>query len=190
MRALLAAVAVAFVPASSAGSAYPQDWVYYSLQAVNHYYLTHDGSWAGMTTASLRRYLPKLRYTRVVRASRSAYCVQATVGRESAMIAGPNAPVRKGTCAHAGAVVTNVHLYEHAVTYVRMAVPAIEAWNADHNGYTGVTLAGLRSYDYGVRNVTVVRATRTTYCLQSRAGIWLAHKNGPTAAIAYGRCPR
>jgi hypothetical protein len=188
-HATVAAVAVALLPASSSGSGYPQDWVYYATKAVNRYYLAHDAGWAGMTTAALQRYLPRLRYVRVVRASRSSYCLEATVAGESAMLAGPNSFVRMGTCAHPGAQ-ANVHVYEQAVANVRMAIPAIEAWNADHNGYTGVTLAGLRSYDSGVRNVRIVRASKLTYCVEGRSGIWLAHKNGPAGDIRSGRCPR
>ena len=40
---------------------------------------------------------------------------------------------------------------------VRAAVPAVEAWNADHNtGYTGVTLAKVKaSYDAGIKGVSI-----------------------------------
>ena len=72
---------------------------------------------------------------------------------------------------------------------VRAAIPALETYNADHGSYAGVTLASLRRYDPGVSGVRVVRATRTTYCLQSSFDGAKAHKNGPAGAILGGGCP-
>src|SRR5205823_11338390 len=43
---------------------------------------------------------------------------------------------------------------------VRAAVPGMEAYNADHaTGYVGATLAKLKTYDAGIKNVSVVAAT-------------------------------
>ena len=52
---------------------------------------------------------------------------------------------------------------------VRAAVPGMEAFNADHaTGYKGVTLTILKaSYDQGIKNVKIVRANATTYCIQN-----------------------
>jgi hypothetical protein len=72
-------------------------------------------------------------------------------------------------------------------TSVRAAIPAIEAYNADHNTYQGVTLRALRQYDVGVSGVRVVRATPTTYCLES-TGSPPFHKTGPAAPIVAGGC--
>jgi hypothetical protein len=72
-------------------------------------------------------------------------------------------------------------------TSVRAAIPAIEAYNTDHNTYKGVTLRALRQYDTGVSGVRVVRATPTTYCLES-TGSPPFHKAGPAAAIIAGGC--
>jgi hypothetical protein len=48
-----------------------------------------------------------------------------------------------------------------ATTNVRAAIPALEAWNADHGSYRGATLQKLRrQYDYGLHDVTVVFTTR------------------------------
>ena len=183
---LLAAVS-ALVPASTARAVYPQDWVFYAwTTAVSKYYLQH-GNWSGMTTATLAKYNPHLRYVRVVRASKSGFCIQATIAGVSASLAGPNNVVKMGTCAHPGKT-ANVHVYSHAENYVRMAIPAVEAWNADHNTYAGLTLAGLRSYDAAVKNVRIIRATKTTYCIEGYAGIWVAKKDGPRARITSGRC--
>src|SRR5256885_13081562 len=52
---------------------------------------------------------------------------------------------------------------------VRAAVPGMEAFNADHaTGYKGVTLTILQaSYDQGIKNVKIVRANATTYCVEN-----------------------
>ena len=74
-----------------------------------------------------------------------------------------------------------------AETSVRAAIPALEAYYADHDTYKGVTLAALRQYDLGVTGVRVVRATATSYCLESTApGPF--HKAGPAGNILPGTC--
>ena len=46
---------------------------------------------------------------------------------------------------------------------VRAAVPAVEAYNSDSTqGYTGMTLSALQSYDAGVVGITVFSARRWT----------------------------
>jgi hypothetical protein len=76
-----------------------------------------------------------------------------------------------------------------AVTNVRAAIPALEAWNADHGTYTGATLAKLRKqYDYGLADVRVVFATRNDYCLESRVGDEVASKHGPAGDIVPQAC--
>lgn len=72
---------------------------------------------------------------------------------------------------------------------VRGAVPAIEAYYADNNTYSGVTLAALQEYDYGVADVRVVRANDQTYCLESTAGGETYSKAGPGGEILSGPCP-
>ena len=75
---------------------------------------------------------------------------------------------------------------------VRSAVPGIEAYAADHNGYVGVTLAGLQaSYDAGIKNITfgATAPSATTYCIQSTVGAYTFFKNGPGADILSGVCP-
>jgi prepilin-type N-terminal cleavage/methylation domain-containing protein len=73
---------------------------------------------------------------------------------------------------------------------VSAAVPGIEAYAADHaTGYTGVTSAVLQaSYDAGIKHITIVSASATTYCVQSTVGAATFNKNGPSANIATGPC--
>ena len=72
---------------------------------------------------------------------------------------------------------------------VRAAVPGMEAFNADHaSGYTGVTLTKLQqSYDAGIKNVRIVRANNTSYCIQNTTPTSVTYfKGGPSASIV---CP-
>ena len=73
---------------------------------------------------------------------------------------------------------------------VRAAVPAMEAYNADHaTGYTGATLAQLKLIDAGVKNVSVRAATLSGYCIQNTQPSTVTyHKSGPGGDIATGAC--
>jgi type IV pilus assembly protein PilA len=72
---------------------------------------------------------------------------------------------------------------------VRAAIPAVEAYYADNNTYAGMTLTYLQTtYDQGVRNIVIVSATSTTYCMTSTVGAETWNKNGPANAITSGAC--
>ena len=74
---------------------------------------------------------------------------------------------------------------------VRATIPGMEAFNADHaSGYTGATITKLQaSYDAGIKNVKIVRATNTSYCIQNTVpGTVTYHKGGPSSAIVSGIC--
>src|SRR6059058_5137802 len=74
---------------------------------------------------------------------------------------------------------------------VRASIPGIEAYNADHaSGYTGATLTKLQlSYDAGIKNIRVVRANNTSYCIQNTTPTSVTYfKGGPSASIAKGVC--
>jgi type IV pilus assembly protein PilA len=74
---------------------------------------------------------------------------------------------------------------------VRAAVPGMEAFNADHaTGYAGVTLTKLQqSYDAGIKNIQIVRANATSYCIQNtKPGTVKYHKGGPNGDIVTGVC--
>jgi len=73
---------------------------------------------------------------------------------------------------------------------VRSSIPAIEAYFADNNSYSGATLAYLQTtYDQGVKNIVIQSATATTYCVQSVVGAETFKKAGPGADIVTGACP-
>ena len=74
---------------------------------------------------------------------------------------------------------------------VRAAVPGMEAYNADNaSGYTGATLAKLKTYDAGIKNITVkVNAAGTGYCIQNTKPTGVSyHKSGPGGDIVPGTC--
>jgi type IV pilus assembly protein PilA len=72
---------------------------------------------------------------------------------------------------------------------VRAAVPGLEAYSADHNGYASVTTALLQaSYDAGIKHITIVSATATTYCISSTVGASTYYKAGPSADIGTTAC--
>jgi hypothetical protein len=155
-------------------------------------YAVDHGGYDGLTPDALHGYDPHVRYVDVVRADSSTYCLESAIGGRSAFKNGPSARVLLGTCAEpdAGTPVA-VHTPEDSMLRVRAAVPAMEAYNADHaSGYTGATVKKLRAYDYGIRGIKIVRATARTYCMESTVGPWSAFKNGPPAPIRQGLCPR
>jgi type IV pilus assembly protein PilA len=72
---------------------------------------------------------------------------------------------------------------------VRASIPGVEAYYADHNTYVGLTSAVLKaSYDAGIKNVQVVRATASSYCVQSTVGQAIYKKGGPSADITVTAC--
>jgi type IV pilus assembly protein PilA len=72
---------------------------------------------------------------------------------------------------------------------VRAAVPGMEAYSADHNGYSSVTTALLQaSYDAGIKHITIVSASATTYCISSTVGASTYYKAGPSADITTTAC--
>jgi type IV pilus assembly protein PilA len=74
---------------------------------------------------------------------------------------------------------------------VRAAVPGMEAFNADHaSGYTGATLTKLQqSYDQGIKNIKIVRANNTSYCIQNTSPNTVTYfKGGPNGTITKGVC--
>ena len=72
---------------------------------------------------------------------------------------------------------------------VRAALPAVEAFYADHNTYTGMTIAALKSIDQAVNlsaAPTILRRRRG-YCIQSDAdGAGLGHQRPAQASRGPG----
>jgi type IV pilus assembly protein PilA len=73
---------------------------------------------------------------------------------------------------------------------VRASIPAVEAYNADNSkGYSGLDLTDMKSYDQGVKNVTLVGAPNVvSYCLKSSVGTKSWYKRGPGGDITTLAC--
>jgi hypothetical protein len=168
----------------------PQDWVQLAAAPAASYALEHGG-YEGLTADALRGYDSRVQYVSVVTATPTTYCLESTIGTRSAFKNGPWSKVLLGSCTRPdeGTPVA-VHVPDDSLYRVRAAVPAMEAYNADHNTYAGATVKKLRRYDYGVRAIKIVRATKRTYCYEATVGPWSAFKNGPAAPVRAGTCRR
>jgi hypothetical protein len=172
-----------------------------SIPPIEAWYQDHN-SYSGATTEKLREtYDPGITAT-LVSASGEDYCVEATVGSASAFKSGPAGAVMVGSCADKahGKPYTDPETETDtssidsdpvaAQTYLRASIPAIEAWYQDHNSYTGMTLAKLRSdYDAGLVDIRLVTVKESTYCIELGRGDATFHKAGPAALIKPGSCP-
>ena len=152
------------------------------------------GTYAGMTLVKLRRaYDRTLKGFRVRRATRKGYCIQSTL-KPFVHYDGPAGPMRRNACGVRGAVVpppdtTPTPPASTSEQHIRYATPAIAAYAADHGGYAGMTVAGVRHYDSTVSDIVVAWATRTAYCVESGSGAEMFHRVGPVQNVAPGPCP-
>ncbi len=75
---------------------------------------------------------------------------------------------------------------------VRTIIPDIEQYNADNNGYLGMTMTGLQAtYDASIdpSKYNLKSVTATSYCVDSSSGTSTWNKAGPNAQIVTGACP-
>jgi hypothetical protein len=185
-----------FDSSSSSGSgetSSAQSNVRNSVPAIEAWYADH-GTYAGMTVALLmKRYDAEIKgVTLVPPLNRETYCVESVTGPTSYFKEGPAADILEGHCGDRVAQAPpplQAPTYD-AATNVRAAIPAIEAWNADRGTYAGMTVKKLRGrYDAGIpETVTIVRATRTTYCVESTANGETYSFRGPHGPLAPGGC--
>jgi hypothetical protein len=79
---------------------------------------------------------------------------------------------------------------DKAASNVRAALPAIEAWHADHGTYAGMTVDELNAkYDAGLADVRLVGPLdRQTYCVESTTDSVTYSKHGPGGDILPVRC--
>jgi type IV pilus assembly protein PilA len=70
---------------------------------------------------------------------------------------------------------------------VRSAVPAVEAFYADHGTYAGMDDTALKAIDAGVK-ITVVSAGASTYCISNTQGSFTYYKAGPASDISATAC--
>jgi len=76
-----------------------------------------------------------------------------------------------------------------AKSNIRVAVPAIEAYQSDNSSYVGMTVAVLQaSYSPGIQGVEIVSGSATAYCVRSAAAGRYWYLNGPGGAITTTAC--
>jgi type IV pilus assembly protein PilA len=80
---------------------------------------------------------------------------------------------------------------------IRSLIPAVEAYNADNNGYTGMTIGGSgatslqATYDTALKGspaVTILSKSASTYCVKSVMGNATYYKAGPASDISTTAC--
>jgi hypothetical protein len=177
---------------SGSGEASAQSNVRNSVPAIEAWYADHD-TYAGMTVALLQQqYDPEIKnVTLVPPLNRETYCVESVTGLTSYFKEGPAAEILEGHC---GDRVVQAPpppaISFDAQTNVRAAIPGIEAWNADHGTYVGMTIAKIRGrYDAGIpEGVKIVRATKSAYCVESTVGGETFSFRGPHGPLAPGAC--
>ena len=71
---------------------------------------------------------------------------------------------------------------------VRSAIPAAEAYYSDHDNYTGMDLAALKSIDQGIATGLVVTSTAAGYTLSFTKGNCTASYTGPGGGEPTNTC--
>jgi type II secretory pathway pseudopilin PulG len=72
---------------------------------------------------------------------------------------------------------------------IRTAVPAIEAFRGDNEGYDGMTLAALKSsYSPGIGNIVVEWTAADDYCVSTTVSGRTWWKQGPSSQISMSAC--
>jgi prepilin-type N-terminal cleavage/methylation domain-containing protein len=76
-----------------------------------------------------------------------------------------------------------------AKSNIRVAVPAIESYQADNGSYAGMTVPILQtSYSPGVEGIEILSADAAGYCVKSTVGGRSWYKHGPSAPITTTSC--
>ena len=164
-----------------------------AIPAIEAWYADH-GTYAGITLEALRQqYDAGIKdVTLFGPLSGKTYCVESSVGSASYFKAGPGADILDGHCGDpvpAPAPPPPPVSYD-AQTNIPMAIPAIEAWHADHGTYRGMTITKLRTkYDYGIpTELKIARAWKHAYCIESTVAGETYSFRGPRGPLALSGC--
>jgi len=71
---------------------------------------------------------------------------------------------------------------------LRAALPSVYAYSTEHNGFAGMTLAGIQTYDQALTGVSVLAADDGSYCLGASVDgrDWFAA--GPPFSVSQTNC--
>jgi len=77
-----------------------------------------------------------------------------------------------------------------AQTNIRVAAPAIAAYQVENGSYVGMTVPVLQSsYSPGIQGIEVLSADAAGYCVRSIAGTSIWYQNGPGTSLTTTSCP-
>jgi Tfp pilus assembly protein PilE len=167
-----------------------------AIPSIEAYYQDHN-SYAGATVAGLRKaYDPAIADIAIVKTDKQTYCIEATATGSRAFKNGPGAGIMLGSCSDPenGKPYTPPESSDEATASdpgmpLRSSIPAIEAYYQDHNSYAGMTLAKLRkSYDSGIAGISIVRASKDAYCIETVGGDTHLFYEGPAGPLMLGSC--
>jgi hypothetical protein len=165
-----------------------------AIPAIEAWHAEH-GTYGGMTVPALNS-----EYDRTIGDSirlvgpltKDMYCVESSAGTATWHKAGPGGLVEGGFCGDTSAVAAPPPPRSSGdpQTDLRSAVPAIEAWYADHGRYTGMTVDQLRAkYDYGIPSgLRIVNATKKSYCAETTVNGDTWSYWGPRTGFRHGGC--
>jgi hypothetical protein len=150
-----------------------------AIPSVAAYWADHD-TYAGMTLAALRSYDPSIADLSIVRVGQKTYCVESGTGDPHVFFDTQTFELMLGSCGDP----KNGKPYESPSNESRdrssessdpggqllAAVPVIEVYHEEHNGYVGMTLAKLREWDPAIADISIASADRSGYCIELVSG--------------------
>ncbi|MGA9762525.1 MAG: hypothetical protein WBQ14_08890 [Gaiellaceae bacterium] len=71
---------------------------------------------------------------------------------------------------------------------LRAATVSIDIYWTAHNTYAGMTFAKLRSIDRSIKDISIVKAGKTEYCIETTTGDPHVFLNGPAGPFMLGSC--
>jgi prepilin-type N-terminal cleavage/methylation domain-containing protein len=72
---------------------------------------------------------------------------------------------------------------------IRSALPAVESYRSDHDGYDGMTAEALQAISPGAQAVDVLAASTSSYCLRTIVEGRSWYREGPSGPITTTACP-
>lgn len=71
---------------------------------------------------------------------------------------------------------------------LRAALPSVYAYSTDNEGFAGMTLPSLQTYDQALSNVTVLAADDDSYCLGTTVEGRDWYAGGPPFSVSQSSC--
>jgi hypothetical protein len=163
-------------------------------------YRQDNGTYAGISLATLRYIDPWIPDISIVRADKRTYCVEAVASGSRTFKNGPTGEIMLGSCGDpkSGKPFSPPPSEEPSPSTepldgpsaLRASIPAIEAYWQDHTSYAGMTVSNLREkIDAGLPDIKIVSAKKKTYCIEIAVDGVSSFTQGPMGEIKQGHCP-